>query len=314
MKRVTRYFQGPSFTEAQWSTRNPYLRKGETGYVLDGTTGKVTGMKTGPGLWNELTLLGSDLYPYTDMVTNPIGDATGILQNNSLALILKKMLSPYQIPVISSLTNNALSGGGYSSAVIREIGQSLPGPVNIKFNLTNGGNLSGASPINVTAGGVFTNEGDHTNILPIALNLASALNPGATTMVTITVKAAHQNGTTSSVNTTIAFYPKAMWGSSVLSSVDATQFMAISNKGTRISNGYKTDYSFPGNGYSWLAIPSMLGPTNPVFTDITNANLPANYPMEDKGVISINNGVSTYNYNMYRSTYNLISPTILRIS
>lgn len=313
MKRVIRYFQAPSFTEAQWSARNPYLRKGETGYVLD-SNGLVSGMKVGPGLWNDLELLGSDLYPYSDTVTNPIGDATGILQDTTISSILKKMLSPYQAPAITNLTNNSSSGGGFSSSVIREIGQSLSGPVQVKFTLSNQVNILGASPVNITAGGTFSNEGNHAFTLPISLLLPSPLNPGVTTLVTISVKVAHTNGFSNIATTSIAFYPKAMWGSSALASVDATQFMAITNKGTRISNGYKTDYSFPGNGYSWLALPSMLSPTGLVFTDVTNPNLPANYAMESKGTISINNGVATYNYDLYRSTFNLISPTILRVA
>lgn len=314
MKRVIRYFQAPSFTEAQWSTRNPYLRRGETGYVLSADTGLVIGMKVGPGLWNDLDLLGSDLYPYADVVTNPIGDAAGTLQDTTIASVLKKMLSPYQVPVITGLTNNASTGGGYSSAVVREIGQSLTGPVNITFTVSNSSNLSGASPVNVTAGGVFSNEGNFANTLPISLTLGSALNPLTTTTVTISVKVTHLNGTSSTVTTTIAFHPKTMWGVSSLTNVTAEQFMAIANRSSRISNGYKTNYSFGGNGYSWLAIPAMLSPTNLVFTDVTNANLPANYSMESKGVISINNGVATYSYNLYRSTYNLISPTILRVA
>lgn len=314
MKRLIRYFQAPSFTEAQWSVRNPYLRKGEAGYILDEITGEVTGMKVGPGLWNDLEKIGTDVYPYADMVTNPIGDATGVLQDQTLSAIIKKMLSPYQAPTITLLTNNASSGGGFSAAVVREIGQSLAGPVQITFNLSNQANLSGATPINVTAGGTFSNEGDVAFVLPISLLLPVALNPGVTTTVTIAVKATHQQGQTSAVNTTIAFYPKIMWGSSVLSSVDAVQFMAISNKGTIVSNAHKRDYSFPGNGYSWLAIPSMLSATGLVFTDVTNPNLPANYSMESKGTISINNGVATYNYDLYRSTYNLISSTVLRVA
>lgn len=314
MKRVTRYFQAPSFTEAQWSLRNPYLRKGEAGYILSADTGLVTGMKVGPGLWNDLEIMGSDLYPYTDEVTNPIGDAEGTLADTTLASILKKMLSPYQVPVVGALTNNASSGGGYSSTVIREIGQSLVGPVSVTFTISNSGNLSGATPVNVTAGGVFSNEGNFAFTLPISLSLAIPLNPLTTTTVTISVKVTHLNGISSTASTTIAFYPKTMWGVSALTSLTGEQFMAITNRSARISNGYKTDYAFGGNGYSWIAIPSMLNPTNLVFTDVTNPNLPANYSMESKGVISINNGVATYNYNLYRSTYNLISPTTLRVA
>jgi hypothetical protein len=314
MKRLIRYFQAPSFTQTQWTTRNPYLRKGETGYVLSEDTGLIIGMKVGPGLWNSLELLGSDLYPYTDEVTNPIGDASGTLANTSLASILKKMLSPYQAPVLSGLTNNAGAGGGYASSVVREIGQALTGPVNLTFLLSQSTNLLGASPINVTAGSTFSNEGNFAFTLPISLILASPLNPVTTRTVTISVKATHLNGVSNTVTTAIHFYPKTMSVVSSLSDLTGSQFMAAANRATRVSNSYRADYTFAGNGYSWLAIASMLNPTNLVFTDVTNPNLPANYSMESKGVISINNGVTTYSYNLYRSTYSLLNPTILRVA
>lgn len=312
MERVIRYFSFPCFTEAQWSSRNPLLVNGEIGFVLN-ESNQVIGHKVGPGLWNFLPLLGSDIYPYSDIVTNVIGDASGNLQNQKIVDILKKMLSPYQAPAITNLRNNAASGGGFVNVVTREIGQSLAGPVQITFSLSNQASLSGATPINITSGGTFTNEGDFTFALPISLNLAVPLNPVTTSTTNISAKVTHTNGQTSPIVTSIRFFPKIMWANSPLDTLSGVQFMSISNKGTLVTNTYKNDYPFNGNGYSWLAIPVMLNPTGLIFTDVTNPIAPANYAMESKGVISINNGVATYNYSLYRSTFFTINPSILRI-
>jgi hypothetical protein len=312
MQRVIKYFSFPTFTATQWSTRNPLLEKGEVGYLLDSITNEVTGMKVGPGRWNDLPLLGSDIYPYADVVTNPIGDAKGNLQGNPLADILKKMLNPYQVPQISQFLHNI--GAGNVATSIREIGQALAGPVAVTFTLSNSANLLGATPVNVTAGGVFSNEGNFAFTLPISLNLAVPFNPSSVTTITLKVKVTHQEGETPQSQSLIHFYPKLMWCSSPLDNLSGAQFMAVANRVVNVNNNYKRDYVFQGNGYSWLAIPSMLNPTNLVFTDVTNPSLPANYSFESKGIIAINNGVTTYNYNLYRSTFNLINPTTLRVS
>jgi len=94
---------------------------------------------------------------------------------------------------------------------------------------------------------------------------------------------------------------------------DSAAFMAHSSKQTLVADSYKRDYSFAGNGYPWLAIPAMYGITSPVFTDVTNPNAPMNYSMEDMGSLVINNGVTSYTYQLYRSTYSLINPTTLRV-
>lgn len=311
MRKVIRYYQGPSFTENEWTIRNPYLELGEVGYLLDG--GIVINSKVGPGRWNDLDYMGSDIYPYPDAITNPIGDVTSPVNGLAIKDIVRKMISPYVAPTITSLSNNA--GGSYLSSITREIGLSVTSPVMVNFNITNEGNLSGATPINITAGSVFSNEGNFANVRPIAMSLAAPLSPSVTTIVTISVKLTHTNGITNSYNTYIRFYPKIMWFSSILSLIsDSATFMAQANRQTAITNSYTRDYGFLGSGYSWVAIPTMLNPTSPVFTDVTDPNLPAGYSMEDMGTLSINNGVSTYMYRLYRSTFNLINGTTLRIA
>lgn len=310
MKKVIRYFQGPTYTAGDWTARNPYLKIGEIGYLLE--SGIVTRAKVGPGYWNDLTYLADDIYPYSDAITNVIGDVNSPVNGQKLAAIIKKMISPYVQPAISNLTNNL--GGLSLNIVTREIGESFNTSFQLNFVLANGSNLSGATPVNVDGAGIFT-SGAFPLALPISMSILSP--PFAPTLVTeinIGVTLTHLLGTTPAQITKIRVYPKVMWVSSILSSMPlGSDFMAAAGKQMTVTNSYKRDYGFAGGGYSWLAIPSMLGPASLVFTDVTNPDLPLGYSMESKGTLSINNGVGTYNYEMYRSTFNLIQPSTLRV-
>lgn len=315
--RLIKYFRGPTFTAAQWAATNPVLAKGEIGYELNGSL--VTAAKVGNGVlpWNSLAYLGQDLYTYAEDVTNPIGDASGSLQGLTVAEILKKMLSPYEVPTFQNIRNNARGGTDYQNIALMEIGQILSGPVSVIYNLLNPQNLSGATPINVTAAGIFSNEGNFANSGNISLTLASPLNPSTPLTITITLKNTHLEGTTGGVDATtqIKYRPRILWASSALTNiVSGATFMSQGNMQYNVTDDYKQEFYFYGNGYSWIAIPSMLNPVSPIFTDVTNTYAPASYSMEPMGTLSINNGVGTYNYVIYRSTFFLINPTKLKIS
>lgn len=312
-KRTLRYFQSPAFIASDWAARNPFLNQGEIGYLVEG--GVVTRAKVGPGYWNDLDFIGGDVYDFSEAVTNPIGDASGVLQGMSSAEILHKMLNPYMAPVISGLGNNGGSGLAYQNIMTKEIGQSLSGSVLVNFAVSQAQNLSGGTPVNITAGGVFSNEGNFALTYPITLTLPSPLTPGGLQTINIQVKLTHQNGQTSPVSTQVQFVPRIMWLTSASSSfADGAAFMAAPNRQFSVSSVFKKNYSINGGGYAWVAIPTMLNPTGLQFTEVSNPNLPMNYSMEDMGVISINNGVGTYNYQLFRSTYSLIYPTTLKIS
>ena len=106
-----------------------------------------------------------------------------------------------------------------------------------------------------------------------------------------------------------------MWVSSTQETVaSGAAFMGLAGIQNRITTDFKQEYIFPGSGHSWLAIPAMLNPGTPIFTDITNTYAPANYDFDNKGTLSINNGVGTYDYVLFRSTYLLINLTKLRLS
>jgi hypothetical protein len=309
-RRIIKFYKGPAFTADLWESRNPYLRSGEIGYLLEG--GITIAAKVGPGYWNDLGFIGEDIYTHADLVTNPIGDATGSLQGEKVIDILKLMLSPYQAPIISNVRNNA--GGSYANIVTREIGQSASSPFSILYDINSSDNLIAGNSINVTAGGALVSEGDFPNTGNISATLVTP-NPVTLTTISILVKAKHTNGITAGVTTLIKFTPKIMWVSSIVDTIpDGSTFMAQGGRQTLISDTYKHDYDVNGSGYTWIAIPTMLGISNPIFSDVTDPNAIAGYDMESKGTISINNGVATYNYTLYRSTFNLILPNKLRIS
>lgn len=310
-KRVLRYFQSPAFSAAEWTARNPYLNQGEIGFLIE--AGKITRAKVGPGYWTSLEFLDDDVYDFANIVTNPIGDVTTPPTGESLKSIIRKMISPYKAPAITNLLNDL--GGPYNAITTREVGESFAGPVNITFLLANPENLLGSTPISINGAGWFTSA-SFAFTLPISLSvLVPPLSPSLVTTIVIGVTATHTNGTTVAVSTTINFFPRIMWASSTLSTI--TNGAIFVGKSKTITNNFKNDYNFPGGGYSWLAIPSMLNPgvaTPLVWTDVTDPSLPAGYSMEAMGTIAgINNGVGTYNYEMYRSTFNLINPTVLRV-
>lgn len=312
MKRVIKYLRNPAFTEAEWSSLNPFLKKGETGYLVNGSN-LVIGMKVGPGFWADLPLLGSDIYPYTNDVTNPIGDVKTAPTGKSLASIIRDFISPYTPPLFSNFTIKI--GTVIANTIIKEIGSAVNGPVLLGFTVSRPENLDGATPIIVSTGGIFNNDGDFAYGVPINITLTSPLNPNIITVVTISLSANHTNGVTPIVTAQIKFYPKILFGvSSQGSMISGAAFMSIVGLQSIVTNNYKRDYSFTGGGYPWLALPEMLNPSNLIFTDVTNPNLPANFSFDDKGLLSINNGSATYNYQIFRATYNLINATVLRLS
>src|SRR5690606_21783663 len=123
--------------------------------------------------------------------------------------ILEKILHPYVAPVVSGVVNNA--GGSFGSARVIEIGVSLSGTIQVTYSVSNPDLLSGATPISVTAGGIFSNEGAHAHSSSIGMTLPAPLSPSVMTTYTITVKATHQQGITAGVNSSIQFNPRAIW-------------------------------------------------------------------------------------------------------
>lgn len=314
MIRLIKHFQNPTYFPEQWTTENPLLKIGQVGFERDVSTGKVVRHKVGPGRWNDLSYEDSSIYSYVDEVTNPIGDISslGDISGKTTSEILHLILSPYQVPSITGLLNNA--GTGFQNIQTRQVGQSLSGTVTVTWTLNNSGNLSGSNPVNISAGGLFNNEGSFPNTGSAVMNLSSPLNPTIISEYDISLTLSHIKGTTSPYKTKIRFWPKIMWITSPLADMpDGATFMAVINRQESVSNSYQKDYFFQGNGYNWLAIPAMLGPLNLKYAEVSNPLVPSPYGITEKGQLTINNGVTSYLYTLVRSTYFLNNPTTLRV-
>lgn len=310
-ERVIKYVRHPSFSAAQLTARNPYIEIGEVVFELNGSNLSKK-FKVGPGYWNDLSYFEDDIYLLTTTAA-PIGDASGNLSGLTSRQIIEKMLNPYQIPAFTSVVNNA--GVGFASIKTLDIGQTLSGSVTINYAISNTGNLVGLTPINVSAGNIFSNEGAKAHSGSFVMSLVSSLSPSTIATYNINLTATHARGVTSPVVTTIRWFPKLIWGTTAVVNPNANDINNLTQKQTLTSNIFKRDYVFNSSGYCTVAIPAMLNPTTMTFTDVTDPNAPAGFSMENLGNISINNGVGTYLYTILRSSFYITASTsILRIS
>lgn len=307
-----KYIQHPYSTEAVWIARNPLLKNGEEGYAMMTVNGvDHIRKKIGPGLWNDLEYYDGVVWIDSTAVTNPIGDAQGDLSGLTPIEILDLMLNEYQAPVVSGAVNDGGTGTSASTKTL-EIGTTTTNPVIVGYTVSQQNNLVGGNPISITAGGRFINEGFFP-VGPVSLTHAG-FSPVGLDTITIAIRASHQNGLSNIANTTLQWSPKIISAVAQTKILDGNAIMALPNKSYNISRSYKRDYSANTAGHSVLCIPVMLAPTNVVFTDVTDPNLPAGYSMDDLGVMSINNGVGTYDYQVYASTYYLLNSTIYRVA
>ena len=312
MANRVRYFNAPAFSALDWTSRNPFLNKGETGYELNAQEIPYRA-KVGPGFWNDLPYIQYSYWEDQTPVSTPIGDAVGDLSGKSDREILDLMLNPYQAPAFSNVSNDA--DGISVNQTVFEIGKTWSGNTLMKYSLSNQANLVGATPINIDDGAtpdIFSNNGDFA-VGDTLMSLSAPLTPTAQVTYLITLTATHTEGT-SQGQTSVKFSPKILWGVSQNPSILSTEWLTLTSKGSIITDSYARDYNFQSSGYHYLAIPTMLGPSNLVFTDVTDPNAPAGYGMEYLGQVSINNGVGSYTYDTYRSTYNITqNNSILRV-
>lgn len=308
-------FKHPTYTAAEWANLNPYLERGIVGFETD-VNNKTIAMKVGPGYWNDLEYLGEGFYPYSDLVTNEIGDV--LLGTNqygrNLSAIINEMISPFAPSAVSGAQNDAQ--GSFKAAATVEVGNSVSGVVNIVFSVSNQENLySGGDNLNIFAGGLFSEEGWQVfSSGEMALTLINPLAPAYNQSFNIAIKVKHEEGESAVANTLINFMPRIIWGNSPETSLSGVEFASISFYNQVLSNSYKSDYPFSGTNYHYIGIPDMLDPLNVVFTDVTNPDAPAGISMEDLGLLNVPNGVGTYDYRIYRTTFDLLNPVIIRIA
>lgn len=294
-----------AFIEADWINENPVLLKGEVGFTID-NDGKIINLKVGNGTdtWSNLEYLIESTYISTDLVTNPLGsNLSGDISGTKIRSILNSILSPYQRAIPSNPTNNA--NNFYLKEQVLEIGQSISS-LNVQFDLDNESSLEGTNPINIVTqqGGIFSNEGDFAyDGNPITLTLGSPLQPNTISNYFIDIRVTDAEGQSDPVTTSLSFKPKIVWGVSNNANLSAVDFPNISNRKNRITIDFEDRFVFDGSGYLYIAIPSMLSPSNLVFADTTNPIVPVPISMLDRGTLSINNGVGTYNYQIYRSEF-----------
>lgn len=303
MNRI-KYIFHPDYTLTQWQQRNPVLGDGEVAFVKDGTN-KSYAMKVGPGAFNDLPFFAGGTYPYPDAVTNPIGDAKGVLLGKSSNEILNLMLNPYQVPVLSAARNNGgVVAGPLSNEIVKEIGTSLNTNVQVQYNRTNQSNLLAGLPINVDSGGAFSNDGNFAdgviNMVP-----AGTISPSMQQTIEIKLKAFHQQGVTNQVSTFLKWKPKLITGVSELEDLNSdADVNALLARTTQLTDTAEVDVIFGAGKFQYILIPGMLlGSETLAFTDRTNPEAPATVEFIAKGALLHNNGVGTYVYQKYRSSF-----------
>lgn len=320
IKRV----RNPTFPEEQLNASlggvNPVLLKGEIVCLLDGDTNKVTAFKIGDGFnrWDDLPFQGDTLYPHSDLVTNQIGDVLlgTSQQGRLLSDIVKDFISPYAVPAVSNVRTNA-DGSNFLNVSQLEIGQSLGSAISLTFNVSNQSNLDGATPVTIDTGGIFIEANPYAN-LPISITPVGVLNPSNPVVYTIKVKVAHLNGESSWATCTIRWDTRLLWGASALADLTTNQHALdlIPSGGQGIKQGYFDDYQIGSAGYGYVLIPSVLlsGAPPIIWTEVSDPNAPASLEMVNLGVLTVNNGIGTYNYTKYRTPFNNLEGIILRAS
>lgn len=305
-----KYIKLPTYTETEWSQRNPLLEKGEVGFLYVDGENISKKFKCGPGYWNDLEYISDVEYSNPSAVTNVFGDATGVLSGKTIKEILELMLNPFQQPKVSNVLNNA--GGVNQNEWTLEIGQSVNN-VLVQYGLSNTPNLNSVTPINIDAGGQFDNEGDFANG-SITLTKATPIIPTLPTTITIKVKAKDNKGNYSEDSESkIKVYPKIIWGVSSLESLDANGFFNIGQKQVLVTDQFTGEFDFTAAGYGWIGIPAMNNPTNLIFADVTNPLVPGQYNMTAMGTLTVNNGLTTYDYIVYRTTNYQLTSSVLKI-
>ncbi len=312
--------QNPTYSDAELSTLNPLLKRGEIVVIRDGSTLKAQNFKIGDGfsLYNDLELLNSSIYPYTDLVTNTIGDVTaGSSQYNRLLVdIVHDMISPFQVPAVSDVRTNA---GGSSEVISQlEVGQTLSTAISVTYVVSNQANI-GVNPVEVDSFGFF-NESNPYPIGAISITPLAPLTPTQPIIYTINVRVEDtQNNFSAWISAFIRFDMRFIWGASTLADLTTSQHaldLITNGGGQAVKQQWQSDYEINVGGYGYVLIPSLLlnAIPPPVWTDISNPNAPASIGMVNVGTLSVNNGVAIYNYEKFRTPFNNLSGVKLKAS
>lgn len=306
-----KYIKHPYFAEADLTTENPLLLKGEIVFAVPAVGDPYFKVGDGVSNFNDLPATGADQYPYADLVTNPLGDLVNgsNQQGREWYDIMKDIISPYVAPVISGEQNNA--AGAYVGTAQMEIGQTINTDVTVQYSVSEQANLVGANPITITAP-QFTVSNPYP-VGDIVLTPTAPITPTTPAIYTIDIDAVHQQGNALG-STIIRFDPRIISGVAAVATLTVdTDIDNLLSKSQVVSSDFTRDYVLGAVGYGYVLIPEMLSPGAPTWTDITNPATPATIGMIDQGVYAgYNNGVGTYDYRVFRTPFSLLSGITVR--
>lgn len=300
--------KNPTFSEAEYLSIDPVAFRGEIMLVRDPLTFKVINFKLGDGVskFSELSYQNSSVYPFSDLVTNEIGDL--VLGSSHLDRLIpdmiKDMISPYQDSVVSNVRTNAAGASQVTSQL--EVGQSITTAIAVTYDVSNQANLV-PDPMELNSFGFF----DESNPYPLGAISIAPLSPIAPTqpqIYTINVRANHTGGVSSWKSAFIRFDMRFLWGASQLADLTTTQHALdlINNGGGQaVKQNWQSEYEITTGGYGYVLIPSLLlnSVPAPVFTEVSDPNAPASIGMVNMGTLAVNNGVATYNYEKFRTPF-----------
>lgn len=308
-------------TEAEWIAKNPTLKSGEPAYevVIDGL-GAISSsrFKLGDGVtaWNDLPYAAVDVYPYEDLVTVNIGDLIpgDSVFKDTTASILKKIISPFVDPIITSFTTSS------SDQVNIEIGTDLSASYPLAWTLSNPENVSTNADglINCSDVNAFSNLGNvslHDFLYSLVSTSSYTFNSPQNIFLTL-----------DGIDTNGDSLPQKKinidWMSYVRYGVNATGEVSTQSHinlipNTLLTNDIERSYSFLV-GYPFILIPSFINTTGIKFIDNDNGlefsmDLQSVWDNSLPSTVSYNNGNTTYDYKIFRGEFLYNAPTSLTI-
>lgn len=307
--------QTPTFLHAELVELNPLLRDGETVYIKEDENGRLVRKKVGPGFYNDIDFFEDDYFGEDLEVTNVLGDLPNNMKGLTVKEALTKIVAPDKDPVVTIAQNNALNGVFESEKLI-EVGQSIAGPVLVNYLVSNNKNLAEEDPIVIFADGRFNNEGTFSATGQVSLSLGIPFIPTGLETLAIRVSSINSDGETiPGATTTIKSVARIISGFSTNPNLDASQFLSINGRTDTVTDNPEGEFSFIGVGYRLIAVPVMLIDSDGlIFNDVTYPGRVSPIQMEPGSVLTINNGVGTYDYQVYRSKYLLIGSSTIRVS
>jgi hypothetical protein len=292
-------FRNWRFTAAEWQAANPVLLDGELG-IEKGQSGRLDRYKVGDEVtpWNDL--------PYAEDIYIAPGDE---LDGLPVAEVLRQMRNPYQVPVITSLTNKA--DGSLKSNQFLEVGTLVSSPLEIRWTITNPANLGDqdgviVNPLTINGQGLFSNEGAIANTGVHQLAFKTAYAPSSPVTLTVTLSGTHKKGALASRSTTVKYSHRIYWGVSSSPTLSSLSGLAFKQDGVVTGT-----YIFTGPGFHYLLVPTSISLAGLTFWDPDTG---FQFAISDTGqTITRTNGSVSYQLRILRSTFALSEATRLEV-